>query len=122
MAREFKRTDRVGSQMQKELGELIRTRLESSRLGMITIQEVRVARDFSLAKVYFTTLGGQLDEKQTEKALKEAVPALRHELARRVRMRTIPQLHFVHDESVGRGASLSSLIEEAVARDSHKPE
>ncbi|OQX32303.1 MAG: ribosome-binding factor A [Candidatus Sedimenticola endophacoides] len=122
MAREFKRTDRVGSQMQKELGELIRTRLESSRLGMITIQEVRVARDFSHAKVYFTTLGGQLDEKQTEKALKEAAPALRHELARRVRMRTIPQLHFVHDESVGRGASLSSLIEEAVARDSHKPE
>ncbi|OQX46470.1 MAG: ribosome-binding factor A, partial [Candidatus Sedimenticola endophacoides] len=83
MAREFKRTDRVGSQMQKELGELIRTRLESSRLGMITIQEVRVARDFSHAKVYFTTLGGQLDEKQTEKALKEAAPALRHELARR---------------------------------------
>lgn len=96
---------------------MIRTRLESSQLGMITIQEVRVVRDFSHAKVYFTTLGGQLSEKETEKALKEAAPMLRYELGRRVKMRTIPQLHFVHDESIERGATLSSLIEEAVEQD-----
>jgi len=117
MAREFKRTDRVSSQIQKELAELIRTRLESPRLGMITIQEVRVVRDFSHAKVYFTTLGGQLDEQETEKALKEAAPMLRHELGRLIRIRTIPELHFVYDESIERGMTLSSLIEEAVGKD-----
>ncbi|MES9931628.1 MAG: 30S ribosome-binding factor RbfA [Candidatus Sedimenticola sp. PURPLELP] len=122
MAREFKRTDRVGSQIQRELGELIRTSLENPHLGMITIQEVRVVRDFSHAKVYFTTMGGELNEHATEKALNEAAPFLRHELGHRMRMRTIPVLHFVYDESIERGARLSSLIEQAVEEDSQHPE
>ncbi|MET0106575.1 MAG: 30S ribosome-binding factor RbfA [Sedimenticola sp.] len=122
MAREFKRTDRVGSQMQRELGELIRTQLENPHLGMISIQEVRVVRDFSHAKVYFTTMGGELDAHATEKALNESAPFLRHELGRRMRMRTIPVLHFVYDESIERGARLSSLIEQAVEEDSQHPE
>ncbi|MES9937283.1 MAG: 30S ribosome-binding factor RbfA [Sedimenticola sp.] len=122
MAREFKRTDRVGSQMQRELGELIRTQLENPHLGMISIQEVRVVRDFSHAKVYFTTMGGELDAHATEKALNESAPFLRHELGRHMRMRTIPALHFVYDESIERGARLSSLIEQAVEEDSQHPE
>ncbi|MES9869138.1 MAG: 30S ribosome-binding factor RbfA [Sedimenticola sp.] len=122
MAREFKRTDRVGSQMQRELGELIRTQLENPHLGMISIQEVRVVRDFSHAKVYFTTMGGELDAHATEKALNESAPFLRHELGRRMRMRTIPALHFTYDESIERGARLSSLIEQAVEEDSQHPE
>ncbi len=43
MAREFNRTDRVGSQMQRELAELVRTELEGQRLGMVTIQPVQVS-------------------------------------------------------------------------------
>ncbi|OOZ36973.1 30S ribosome-binding factor RbfA [Solemya velesiana gill symbiont] len=122
MAREFKRTDRVGSQMQRELGELIRTQLENPHLGMVTIQEVRVVRDFSHAKVYFTTIGGELGEHATEKALNESAPYLRHELGRCMRMRTIPALHFVYDVSIERGARLSALIEEAVEEDAQHPD
>ncbi|MES9885285.1 MAG: ribosome-binding factor A, partial [Candidatus Sedimenticola sp. 6PFRAG1] len=46
----------------------------------------------------------------------------RHELGHRMRMRTIPVLHFVYDESIERGARLSSLIEQAVEEDSQHPE
>ncbi len=121
MPRDFKRTDRVGSQMQRELAELIRTELQDPRLGMVTLQEVRVVRDFSQAKVFFTALGGELDPRSVAIVLNQAAPFLRHELGRRIKLRTIPALKFVYDESIDRGARLTALIEDAVEQDSHHP-
>lgn len=121
MPRDFKRTDRVGSQMQRELAELIRSDLADSRLGMVTIQEVRVVRDFSHAKVYFTAMGGELDAAGATLLLNQAASYLRHELGQRMRLRTLPALKFVYDESIDRGARLSALIEEAIEQDSHHP-
>lgn len=117
MAREFKRTDRVGAQIQRELAELVRVELTNPQLGMVTIQAVEVVRDFSHAKVFFTFLGGELEPAGVAKALKAAAPMLRHALGQRMRMRTLPELHFVHDESVERGMHLSALIERAVDAD-----
>ncbi|WP_428622877.1 30S ribosome-binding factor RbfA [Sedimenticola sp.] len=117
MAREFKRTDRVAAQIQRELAELVRGSFDTRKTGMITIQAVQVVRDFSHAKVYFTFLGGELDERGVTKALKQMAPKLRHELGQRIRMRTVPELHFVHDESIERGSRLTSLIEQAVKSD-----
>ncbi|MES9903092.1 MAG: 30S ribosome-binding factor RbfA [Sedimenticola sp.] len=117
MAREFNRTDRVGSQMQRELAELVRTELDGRKLGMVTIQTVQVVRDFSHAKVFFTTMGGELSEAEATRALKDAAPTLRYRLGSRMRLRTIPQLHFVYDDSIEQGRRLSALIEQAVESD-----
>ncbi|RLW53143.1 MAG: ribosome-binding factor A, partial [gamma proteobacterium symbiont of Stewartia floridana] len=56
MSRDFKRTDRIGAELQKELAELIREEIKDKALGMVTVQEARVVRDLSQAKVFFTTL------------------------------------------------------------------
>ncbi len=117
MAREFSRTDRVGSQMQRELAQLIRDELDDPRLGMVTVQAVQVVRDFSHAKVYFTILGGSLSEKETTTLLNEAAPFFRHELRHRLNIRSLPMLHFLYDESIEKGAHLSALIDEAVESD-----
>lgn len=120
MAREFSRTDRVGSQVQRELASIIGNELDDPRLGMLTIQEVRISKDFSHAKVYYTTLGSSLEPVEIQRILKEVAPFLRHELGRNINMRTTPELRFVHDESVERGEKLSSLIEAAVKSDAAK--
>lgn len=120
MAREFNRTDRVGSQMQRELAEMVRQDLDGRKLGMVTIQAVEVVRDFSHAKVFFTTMGGELSNQEATKVLKAAAPTLRYELGHRMRLRTVPQLHFVYDESIEQGRRLSALIEEAVETDESK--
>ena len=117
MAREFSRTDRVGSQMQRDLAVLVRDELNDPRLGMVTIHEVRVVRDLSYAKVFFTVMGGALDRRQTQRLLNEAAPFFRHELGRRMKLRALPELHFVYDESIERGEQLSALIERAVEED-----
>lgn len=122
MPREFHRTDRVGAQMQRELADLVRTGLNDPRFGMVTIQEVQVLRDFSQAKVYFTALGATLGHREIAKHLNEAAPMLRHELGQRIRIRSMPRLHFLYDDSVERGAELHRLIDEAVSSESGSEE
>ena len=54
MPREFKRADRVGDAIQRELAALVRAELRDPRLGMVNINAVRVSSDLSTAKVYLT--------------------------------------------------------------------
>ncbi len=117
MPRDFPRTRRVGEQIQRELAQLIREEVKDPRVGMVTVSAVQVARDMSHAKVYVTVLGSEEDTARSVEALNRAAGFLRSALGRNMMMRTVPQLHFVYDESIARGSHLSSLIDAAVADD-----
>ncbi len=113
--KEFDRTERIGAEMRRELAAILRDEVRDPRLRQVTIQEVRVSRDLSWAKVYFTCF--PLDEGSQEQARLlngRLASFLRAQLARRIQLRIIPQLHFVHDESIARGEHLSSLIDRAM--------
>lgn len=106
------RSERVGAELLRELTMILRSEVRDPRVGEITLQEVRVSRDMSHAKVFFTCF--PLDDGGDERAkvLNGALSGfLRRELSRRVRLRTVPQLHFVHDTSVLEGERLAALIE-----------
>lgn len=111
----FARTDRVSQQIQRELAELVRLELSDPRVKLVTITAVDVARDYSHAKVYFTRLDGKQEEALA--GLEHASGFLRSQLARSLKLRIMPQLHFAYDASVERGTRLSRLIDEAVASD-----
>ncbi|MDR9438548.1 MAG: 30S ribosome-binding factor RbfA [Halomonas sp.] len=117
--REFKRTDRVADQLQKELAVLIQREVKDPRLGMVTVSGVEVSRDLGYADVHVTLLGEQTPEhiKENLAVLKRAAGFLRSQIARRIKLRHVPELRFHYDESVVRGQRLSSLIDEAVASD-----
>ncbi len=114
MARDFKRTDRVGAEMQRALAELIRDEIKDPALGMITLQEVRVVRDLSQAKVFFTAMASRLSHKEVAAHLNQTAGHLRWLLGRQMTLRSVPKLNFVYDESVEEGEHLSALIERAV--------
>lgn len=116
MTQEFRRSDRVGSALQRALSELI-PKLKAAPAGMVTIQEARVTRDLSQAKIYFTVLGAEPDE--TLEALKHAAGYLRYELGNMMKLRSVPELLFVYDTSVDEGIRLQNLIEDAVVSDKH---
>jgi len=113
---EFGREERVGAEIRRELAALIRDDIKDPRLGMVTIQEVRVSRDLAHAKVYYTVLDEER-RKQTAAVLERAAGYLRHRLGELMTLRNVPQLHFTYDTSVAEGMRLSSLIDQAVARD-----
>ena len=109
------RLRRVADQIQRELSGLLRTELKDPRVGMITITGVEVSPDLAHAKVFFTTLGDAESLARTEAGLKRAAGFMRSELGHRLKLRVTPEVRFVHDPSVERGARLSKLIDDAVA-------
>lgn len=108
------RRARIAEHIQRELAELIRTEVRDPRVGMVTLTGVDVSQDGSHAKVFFTVLGPEAAAREATEGLGHAAGFLRSELAHRLSTRTVPELHFEHDESVERGVRLSRLIDEAV--------
>ncbi|MGZ5035374.1 MAG: 30S ribosome-binding factor RbfA [Usitatibacter sp.] len=109
------RRARIADQIQRELAELIRTELRDPRVGMVTLTGIEVSGDQSHAKVFFTVLGAPSVAEEALAGLQHAAGFLRTGIARRLSTRSVPELHFHHDESVERGMRLSKLIDEAVA-------
>ncbi|MEW6313849.1 MAG: 30S ribosome-binding factor RbfA [Pseudomonadota bacterium] len=121
MPKDFSRSRRIGEQIQRDLAELIRLELKDPRVGMVTLTGVEVTPDYAHAKVFFTVLGDAAQIGKTTEALQHAAGFLRSRVGQGLKLRVIPQLHFVHDESVERGVNLSRLIDDAVQADSRFP-
>ncbi|MFN4292138.1 MAG: 30S ribosome-binding factor RbfA [Permianibacter sp.] len=119
MAREFKRTDRVGDEIQRELALLLQREVKDPRVPMTTVSGVKVSRDLLNANVYVTFLGRDNADQINDavKVLNHMSGFLRSMLAQRIRMRQLPRLMFHYDDSLVRGRHLSNLIDSAIASD-----
>ena len=117
MAKEYSRSQRVVGQIRRELAELIRLEVKDPRVGFITLTDVEITPDYAHAKVFFTSMTGEDDVPEILQGLRRAGGFLRRELGRRIRIHTIPELHFHYDRSVEEGSRLSKLIDEVVRAD-----
>jgi len=123
MAREFSRTDRVGQQIHKEVATLLQNELKhrEPRLGMVTVSGAEVSRDLAYAKVFVTFF--ESDEevvKQQLKLLQENAKFVRSLLAKRIRMRAVPELRFMQDNSITEGMRISNLVTETRSLDAER--
>jgi len=119
MAKEYARTQRVADHLQRELAALIQHEVRDPRVGMVSITGVDVSRDLGHARIYYTVMGSDSSEDASEstEALNKAAGFLRSQLSRSSNMRSVPQLRFYFDSSVGRGRDLENLIRRAADAD-----
>jgi len=105
----FHRTDRVSAQLRRELGALVHEAVREHGLPSVSVSDVEVSCDLAHAKVFVTAL---LPERSAEAvaALREMARDIRMELARRVKLRHVPELHFHYDDSVDRGERIDALL------------
>jgi len=120
MPKDYSRTERIADLIQRELSLIMQRESQDPRFSLITFSAVTVTRDLAHAKVYITSyqINGQEKLLEILRALNKAAGFFRSMLASRIKLRTIPQLTFVYDESIEYGTRLSSLIDEVVKRDS----
>ena len=104
------RPHRVGEQMQKEISALLLKGLKDPRVGFVTITGVSVTPDMHLARVHYTVYGDEKQRADTQKGLKSAVPFIRRELSRRLRLRYVPELIFEFDKALEYGNRIDSLL------------
>jgi ribosome-binding factor A len=120
MAKDFSRSDRVAEQIQRELADLLQFEVKDPRVGMVTVTEVVVTGDMAHAKIYYSAKAGT---PELQEGLEKTAGFLRGQLAKRMLLRTVPQLHFIYDASIDNGMRLSKLIDEAlVNKDATKPQ
>lgn len=123
MAREFSRTERVGQQVHKEIATIIQNEYKHKMgdLPLITVSDVEVSRDLSHCKIYVTIYTSEdADNRQVIKDLNEHKGFIRSFLAKRIRMRAVPNLHFFEDKSITEGMRISNLVSQVIADDEAK--
>ena len=120
-SRDFSRSERLASQIQRELAALIQTEIKDPGLGLPSILEVEVSKDLAHARVYFSLLNPE-DAASCLQALDRAHGFLQREIGKRLKARVTPKLSFIYDDTDIRGRELADLIDSAVARDRDKSE
>ena len=111
MAKEFLRSNRIAEQMRRELADLLQFEVKDPRVGMVTVTEVEVTGDMAHAKIFYSAKAGTPELQQ---GLEKSAGFLRTQIAKRMLLRTVPQLHFVYDSSIDYGMKMGKLIDEAL--------
>jgi ribosome-binding factor A len=100
--------------LQVELADLIQRELKDPRVGFVTVTEVRMSPDLKHARVYVSVFEGEEEKKQESvDALQRAEGFLRHSLGRRLRLRYVPALRFVVDDTLDHSARIEELLEDS---------
>ena len=119
MPREFSRNQRLGTQVLRTLNELLRFETKDPRLQGVSLTAVELSRDLSIARVYFSLLNPNDNPDAALEGLHKAAGFLRGKLGAAIKVRHVPELRFMHDDSAEQGAKISELIDRALHADDH---
>jgi ribosome-binding factor A len=119
MQKDYSRSERLASQIQRELAKLVQHDLKDPGLASPSILEVLVTKDLAHARVYFSVLNAE-DAASSLEALKRASGFLQREIGKSLKSRITPKLNFIYDDTDIRGRKMSDLIASALANDKVK--
>lgn len=109
------RTDRVDQLLREEISRLVTEEVADPRVGFATITKVETTPDLRHAKVWVSVIGQPAERTATIAALGRAMPFVRHELGRTLRIKRIPDLHVELDDTAERGTRILQLLDELEA-------
>jgi ribosome-binding factor A len=117
MPKEYPRTARISSQIQRQLTELIRAELRDPRVAGATVTSVQVSPDMRHAKIFVSVLSLDSKADDAAKALNGASGKLRHALKHQLAIKHIPELHFHADHVPEAAAHIDKVIRDARVAD-----
>ena len=108
MVKDYKRSDRISQQINKELAILLTTEIKDPELKMLTIIDVEVSPCLKHAKIYI--ISSDYSEDIFE-GLRRSMTFFRSQLAKRMTTRGIPKLHFIYDKTIDESMKISRLLD-----------
>jgi ribosome-binding factor A len=109
------RTERIDELLRQEIGAVITREIADPRIGFATITKVETTPDLRHANVWVSVIGQPVERDATIAALRRAMPFVRHELGRGLRIKRIPELHVRLDDTAERGTRVLQLLSELEA-------
>lgn len=110
MGKGFRR-DRLASEIVKETSKIILYELRDPRKGFVTVTRAKVSDDYRHAKVFVSIMGSAKEKKLVLGGLRHAQGFVQKELARRIQMRSFPEIQFEIDESIEKAFKITSTID-----------
>jgi ribosome-binding factor A len=107
-----RRQRQVSELIHRELSLLLMSEVRDPRVAGVTITAVDVTPDLSLARVFYSVLGGQEEVAEAQAGLERATGFLRSQLAGRVLLRLVPKLVFEYDRSAAYGQHIEELLDQ----------
>ena len=114
MPREFSRNQRLGAQVMRTLSELLQFETKDPRLQGVSLTSVDLSRGLSVARIYFSLLDPDESPEPAMEGLGKAAGFLRAKLGHAIKVRHVPELRFIHDDSAAHGMKISELIDGAL--------
>jgi ribosome-binding factor A len=102
----------VADQIRGELASLLVREVHDPGIGFVTITRVQMTPDLQQARVFYTTLGDEQARRSSGQALERAAPFLRRQIGSRLRLRRVPELTFLFDESIAGQDRIEQLLNE----------
>src|SRR6185295_11836683 len=106
------RPDRVADQLRTELAQLLAREVHDPGIGFVTLTRVQMTNDIQQARVFYTTLGDEKARRSTARALDRAAAFLRRQIGARLRLKRVPQLEFIYDESIAGQDRIEQLLKD----------
>ena len=116
------RPDRVADQIRGELALLLAREVHDPGIGFITLTRVQVTPDLQQARVFYTALGDEKTRRNSDRALERAIPFLRRQIGSRLRLKRVPELKFIYDESIAGQDRIEQLLNELRSAGSAPPD
>ena len=111
------RPDRVADLIRAELALLLTREVHDPGIGFVTITRVQMTPDLQQARVFYTALGDDKARKNSERAIERAGPFLRRQIGSRLRLKRVPELTFLYDESIAGQDRIERLLNEVRTAD-----
>jgi len=108
----FKRADRVGDAIRREISEMLIRGIKDPRVASVTITRVHISDDLRAARVYFSVMGSETDRRESLEGLNSAKGYIKREMGRRIHLRYVPDLVFEYDPSVEYADHINRLIQD----------
>jgi ribosome-binding factor A len=105
------RTQKVADVLHREISELIRTEISDPGVGFVTVTGVEISKDLRNARVFVSVMGDAARKRESMKALDRARKFIQTGVGERVRLRFVPILHFILDESIEYGIRIDSILD-----------
>jgi len=116
------RTKQLDELLREEIAGIVAREVADPRIGFVTITDVETSPDLRHAQVWVSVIGQQAERDTTIAALGRAMPFVRRELGRRLRLKRIPDLHVRLDDTAERGTRVLRLLHELEAGSDAEPE
>ena len=114
MPREYSRNQRLATEVLRTLSQLLRFETKDPRLQNVSLTGVDLTRDLSVARVFFNMMDPADAVEPVAEGLLRASGFLRSKLGRELKIRHVPELRFIHDDSAEESARMNQLIQNAL--------